>query len=414
METAPAETSKNRRTTRIALLAALLLGVLGLGYHLADVLNPFLIALLIAYVLNPVVEMLERHRVRRRFTVAVLFAVVLAGGVMGVGFGAFSATDHLDDIRWELAGERPLDDKVPADHERIAALVAHKDPTLRRLEDGRYYVDEDLSGMRKVGLIEKITATLGPKLKSIPSVWVEGATRALETQAGEALTVGVQASRGLQTFLGHIWNVVGYVFLVPIYSFFLLLSLSDIRNDVARHLPGRYRERILVIARRLDVALAAFFRGRLLLALGKGLLTWLGLWMVGVRFSFFLGMVAGVLSVVPFLGTIVGGLLAVAFAYEPTGWAARCVGVAITFLATESLEAAVFPFLIGRNVGLHPVALILSVFCFGKLFGLFGVLLAVPIACVVKIAFLELVMPEVRALAAEPPDPVPARSEPPR
>src|SRR5207244_1945916 len=92
-------------------------------------------------------------------------------------------------------------------------------------------------------------------------------------------------------------------------------------------------------------------------------------------------------------------------AYEPESWGARCLGVLVVFVATESLEAAAFPYIIGRNVGLHPLALILSVFCFGRLFGLFGVLLAVPIACVVKIFFQEFVLPHVKALAAESPEP---------
>src|SRR5207248_118833 len=113
----------------------------------------------------------------------------------------------------------------------------------------------------------------------------------------------------------------------------------------------------------------AFFRGRLLIALSKGLLTGLGLWLVGVHFAFFIGIVAGALSVVPLLGMVVGGGLAVAFAYEPDSWGTRCFGVLVVFLLAETLEMFVYPWLIGRNVGLHPLALILSVFCFGRLFG---------------------------------------------
>jgi predicted PurR-regulated permease PerM len=393
---------RRRHTARVVLVIAILLAALGLGYYLADVLNPFLIALLIAYVLNPLVEALERRRVRRAFAVTVLFGAVLVSVGSSLILGGVSAADHLEDIRWELAGERVLDDK--ADKDLIDELEKKADPRLRRDPDGRAYIDEDLSKDRKIGLIERISTNLQPRLKRIDTRWVESVTRALETQAGDALAVGVQASRGLQSFISQLWNFFGYVFLVPIYTFFLLLSLSEIQRTTGELLPGLHRERILSIARRIDHALAAFFRGRLLIALGKGLLTWFGLWLVGVKFAFFVGVLAGVLSVIPFLGTIVGGALAVAFAYQPDSWGSRCLGVLIVFAATEGLEAATFPYLIGRNVGLHPLALILSIFCFGRLFGLFGVLLAVPIACVVKILFDEFVLPEIRALAAERPE----------
>lgn len=392
------------RRQRIAFVSAAVVAILALGYHLADVLNPFLIALLIAYILDPLVEWLERRRVRRIFAVSVLFGVVLVSLGSLLVFGVFSAADHLRDIRLELAGERVLDEKVPSEKEQLERLRKDEGPYVRGLQDGRFFHDEDMDGERKVGLIERITANLAPRLRRLPSGWLERVTKALEAQAGQSFGVAVDASKGLQVFLSQLWNFFGYVFLVPLYTFFLLLSLSDMKKQVAENLPGRSRERILDVGRRLDRALAAFFRGRLLIGLGKGLLTGLGLYLVGVRFAFFIGAVSGILSIIPLVGPLVGGGLAVAFAYDPGVWGARCFGVLVVLLAVELVENLVYPWLMGRNVGLHPLALILSVFCFGRLFGLFGVLLAVPIACVVKIALQELVLPQVKALAAEAPD----------
>ncbi|MEZ0230790.1 MAG: AI-2E family transporter [Planctomycetota bacterium] len=396
--------ARRKHTVRVAFVAAVILAALALGYYLADVLNPFLIALLIAYVLNPLVERVERRGVRRTFAVSVLFGALLFGLGTALVLGGVTAADHLEDVRTELAGERALDEKSPGDLERLNDLRTKQDPRLLKDDQGRWFLDEDFDGKRDVGVIEAITVNLTPRLRSLPQGWVGSIGKALEAQTAEALAVGVQASKGLQTFISQLWNLFGYVFLVPLYTFFLLLALSDIESAAASHLPGLYRDRIISIVARLDRSLAAFFRGRLLIAVARGLLTWLGLWLLGVRFSFFVGVVAGVLSIVPMLSFIVGGLLAVAFAYQPDSWGARCVGVLIVFSITEGLEAVGYPWLIGRNVGLHPLALILSVFCFGRLFGLFGVLLAVPIACVVKILFLEFVLPEIRALAAEVPE----------
>lgn len=389
-------------TYRAVVLGVATLTVLGLGYLLSDVLNPFLIALLIAYVLNPVIEKLVARGVKRRVAVHVLFLGVLVVGGGSLGLGAFNAGDNLDEIRWELQGERLLDEKDAADKARLEQLQKDQDPLLKRDAAGRWFVDQDGSGERKIGLIERITATVAPVGSRISAERLETFARALETQAGEALAVGAQASKGLSEFLKQLTNFVGYVFLVPLYTFFLLLAFTDMREGVAAHLPGLYREHLLEIFRKLDGQLASFFRGRLVLALTKGALTALGLTLCGVRFAFFIGMLAGLLSVVPLLGPLVGGLLAVLFCYDSGGsWGARCAGVGFVIAATEALEALAYPTVIGRNVGLHPLALILALFSFGRLFGLFGVLMAVPIACCLKTLFEEFVLPEVRALARE-------------
>jgi predicted PurR-regulated permease PerM len=390
-----------RHTTRVALVTGFLLGLLGLGYYLADVLNPFLIALLIAFILNPLVEWLERHGVRRKFAVWVLFGVVLVSVGSLVFVGVFTATDHLNDIRSELMGERVLDpEKNAADKELVEKYIVEQDQRLQK-DQGRYYIDEDFNKERKIGLIEAIGTSMAPRLRRIPSAWVDSLKNALEAQAGEAFTVGVNASKGLQVFFSQLWNFLNYLFLVPIYTLLVLLSFTDLKKGAAAYIPGRYRERVLDIAHRLDRTLAAFFRGRLLIAIAKGLLTGFGLWLCGVRFAFFIGVLAGALSVVPLVGVLVGGALAVAFAYQPESWGERCVGVAVVFGAIETIEAVVYPLLIGKNVGLNPLALILSLFCFGRLFGLFGVLLAVPIACFVKIVFGEIILPELRKLTED-------------
>jgi predicted PurR-regulated permease PerM len=393
-------------TYRAFVLGVSALFVLGLGYLLSEVLNPFLIALLIAYVLNPLVERLEQRGIQRRFAVYVLFAgaLLLIGG--SIGFGAFNAGEQIEEIRWELQGERLLDERDSGDKARLDALQKAADAALRRDPQGRWFVDVDGSGDRKIGLIEGITATIAPVGSRISTDRLESFARALETQAGDALAVGAQASKGLSEFLKQLTNFVGYVFLVPLYTFFLLLTFSSMRDAIRSHLPGAYREHIVVIAHRLDEQLSAFFRGRLVLALTKGALTALGLAILGVRFAFFIGMLAGLLSVVPLLGPLVGAFLAVLFCYDSSGnWGARCAGVGAVFAATETFEALAYPAVIGRNVGLHPLALILALFSFGKLLGLFGVLMAVPIACCLKILFEEFVLPEVRALAQEKPAP---------
>jgi len=234
---------------------------------------------------------------------------------------------------------------------------------------------------------------------------LERAARAFEGQASSLSDWGVRLSHGLRRSLSELGQFVSYVLLVPLYTFFLLQSFPHLRDAVRDHLPATTRPQIVTIAQEIDRQVAAFFRGKLLLALLKGVATWVGLWLAGVPFAFFIGMGAGLLSVVPLLGPLVGGALAVVLSYEgPDGFALRLLWVALAFGAAEVVEAVAQPLILGREVGLSPLALILSFFVFGELFGLFGLLLAVPIASAVKTLFNHLVLPELRALAgADPP-----------
>jgi predicted PurR-regulated permease PerM len=331
-----------------------------------------------------------------------------------VSYGTIEAATHMGELRRELSGDRVLDLTVAQDRTLIEGIahVASGTPGRGQVRvqssttGDIYFVDEDGDGVRQIGLIERITTAVTTGVRRIPvsRERAEQLARSFETQAGQALELGVEASRGLKTFLGTVKNFLGYVLLVPVYTFFLLLSLSDLRERARALLPGRYRARILDVLTKIDRAVAAFFRGRVLIGIGKGFLIWLGLAIVGVRFSFFIGMGAGLLSIIPFVGPLVGGALSLVLAYEGTGsYLGRAVGVLVTFSAAEALEAAAFPVVIGRETGLHPLALILALFAFGNLFGLFGVLLAIPIACVVKILFVEFVLPELRELAQEEP-----------
>jgi predicted PurR-regulated permease PerM len=399
-------------------LVAGLLAFLGLAFWLDDVTNPLLLGLLLAYVLNPIVEACERRGLSRERSVIVLFGLVLLGLIgLAIGVGV-KAADGLDDLRRVIAGEPLLDPRDPDDARRIAEV-----PTLVRPADaGHVFIDEDRDFARRVGLAEKATALVSEKLGArLSRADLVQLARAYQAQVASVLLAGVQASQGLRRSFSQIGTFFAYVLLVPLYTFFLLQSFSRIREHIRAHLPGAYRARIVDIARKVDRQVAAFFRGRLILAVIKGAVTWLGLLLAGVPFSFFLGLMAGGLSFVPFVGPLFAGSLAVVLSFEgPDGGVGKLVWVALALGAAEVVEAVAQPVIVGREVGLSPVALILSLVVFGHLFGFFGVLLAVPCACITKILFAEFVLPEVRALAAEPGPPVdppettPAqRSEPP-
>lgn len=404
-----------RRIRRWTVVGLCVVAALILGFALRDVFNPFLLGLLLAYVLNPMVEGLQRRGVSRRVAVPVLFAAVLGigGGITSVA--TIQAAQRLGALEGKLVGEAvltPLDPEDAALLELRAALDAGDEvqaplgdlerARLIRTHDGEAFVDEDGDGARKIGLVEEVGEFLSTRLNLVfsPTTLKEMA-RDLGQHASSLAGMGARFSQGIRRSLTELGQFFSYVMLVPLYTFFLLQSFPQLVEAVRAHLPAGSRPQLVTMALEIDRQVAAFFRGKLLLALGKGLLTSLGLWIAGVPFSVFIGLVAGALSIVPMIGPLVGGVLAVILCFDTPdqGFGLRLLGVAATFGIVEVLDAVAQPVVLGREVGLSPLALILSLFLFGELFGLFGVLLAVPIACAIRTILIELVLPEVQALA---------------
>ena len=409
---APQRGEHRRRLIRwgVVLLGLLLLVLL--AAHLEEVTTPFLLGLLVAYVLDPLVVAAERRGVRRDAAVVVLFAAVLLLCAVGLAALSLFVARGVEDLAHTLVGERLLDLDDPDDRARLEqarAALQEEGPEAPPVaaENGRLYLDLDRDGQRDPGLVELSVERAGGLLAG----WLGPETRAqlreqVKGSAAGLLRAASEVGEGVKGSLQRASLFLSYVLLVPLYTFFLLHSLPQLRVAVRDHLPGAYRERILSVAQDIDRQVAAFFRGKLMVALLKGLVTGLGLLLVGVPFGPLVGLIAGVLSVVPLAGPVVGGALALLLSWQPEGWLTQALLVLLVFGVAEVVEGVAQPVILGREVGLSPLTLILALFAFGHLFGLLGVLLAVPIACVVKVLFLELLLPEIQALAREPgPDP---------
>jgi predicted PurR-regulated permease PerM len=421
----PAQRLRARRRTLQWLCVALFVGIVfALGMFLGDVFNPLLLGLLFAYILNPMVEALEAKGAPRQLAVGVIFSAAMFAVVGSFTFGTIKAAGHLSDLRARLVGERVLDPLDPDDEPLVEGFKdpsradpsIHADLAIIVNANGELFIDRDRNGKRKIGLAEQITRYISAQLGDPFDLNLDMAkiARAYEEHAAKIVNVGVRLTQTMRRSLTGLGHFFSYLILVPVYTFFLALYFSSIRNAIRDHLPGLYREQIVSIAKKIDVQVAAFFRGKLAVCLLKGVVTWLGLWMAGVPFSFFIGMGAGLLSIVPVVGPLVGGVLAVVLVYTPEGWLLKLLFVALAFGAAEVAEAIGQPLILGEAVGLSPLTLILSLFLFGHVLGLFGVLLAVPIACICKTLFTELLLPPIKDLADDPgdDDPPPAVRQP--
>jgi predicted PurR-regulated permease PerM len=184
------------------------------------------------------------------------------------------------------------------------------------------------------------------------------------------------------TVVGWVLNLV----MVPVVAFYLLRDWDDLVERIHALIPRSIEPVVARLARESDDVLGAFLRGQLSVMLVLGAFYGIGLWLVGVSIGPLIGMIAGLISFVPYLGAITGvvmGVIAALVQYQDWAHVLLVLGV---FAIGQTLEGYVLvPKLVGDKIGLHPVAVIFAVLAGGELFGFLGVLLALPAASVVMV-----------------------------
>ncbi len=219
--------------------------------------------------------------------------------------------------------------------------------------------------------------------------------------------------------VGSIWssglaviNILALVVVAPVVAVYLLYDWDRMVGLIDSWLPRDHAEVIRRLAREIDRVIAGFVRGQALVSLTLGVFYAGGLVLLGVNFGFLIGLVAGVISFIPYLGTTFGFIASVGLAllqfWPDWVWPAA---TATLFIVGQLLEGYVLqPFFIGNNVGLHPVWLMFALFAFGLLFGFVGLLIAIPAAAAVGVLVRYglaryLASPIYRGTTGEPPPP---------
>lgn len=370
--------STRRRWALFALFAALV----WFSWTVRAVLNPILCAYLLAYVLNPLVARLERRGFSRRTAVGViftLFALSLVVVSLGVAVQA-------RDLWVDMAQQGGVLDRIDA-----------------RLQQG---IDQGIAQLARWGVLDAGALETGerPPLREI--VARLGALWSGDVDVGKAGQVGLQAASGalgfVRGFFGSLLSLATLVFLLPIYTYFLMFELGRIHDFVLRYVPARDRGRVVSIATQIGAMLSAFLRGRMVVSLLKGAFVGVGLALLGVPYALLLGLVAAVLSLVPVLGPLVAFLLGFGLSLLRYDLGEALWRSGAIYLAAEFLEGYVLtPKILGDSLGLHPVVVLASLMIGGAALGLFGLLLALPLAATAIILTRELVLPALAKAAAE-------------
>lgn len=324
------------------LAAALLLA--GLLYLLGPVLTPFLAAAAFAYLGDPLADRLESWRIPRGAAVALVFSLLLLGGVLLLLL------------------------VVPMLERQLVAL-------LRRLPG---FID----WLQLTGL-PLLSQHTGLDLSLLSVEQLKPALSEHWRSAGSALgkLLGSLSSSGI-ALIGWFGNLV----LIPVVTFYLLRDWDVLVARIRELIPRQLEAQASRIARECDEVIGAFVRGQLLVMLGLGTVYATGLWFVGLEVALLIGMIAGLASIVPYLGFIVGMVAASIAAFMQFQDWQPLIYVATVFGIGQLIEGFVLtPWLVGDRIGLHPVAVIFAVLAGGQLFGFVGVLLALPVAAVIKV-----------------------------
>ena len=314
-------------------------------YPIRIVFPPLILALIIVYLLNPIVSFLERRGIRRGWATLLTYLTILSAIGIGVAY--------------------------------LIPVVSHQavefGKQIPRFLTNAEHDIQDLA--RKLGF----------------------------TVNGQNLFSGLEPKGQISNFIGRVTSfglgvlhVMVTLVLGIVLGFYILLDLPKIREGIKAAIPARRRGEVQEVGRRLSLALGGYFRGQLLVAAFVGLASMLGLWFVGLPYWAPVGLVAGLFNLVPLIGPFIGAVPALFIAFTtPTagggllqldpGWE-LAIGASAALLLVQQIDNHIIsPNVVSRTVKLHPLTVMLSLLAAGTLLGLPGMLLAIPVVASVKI-----------------------------
>ena len=313
-----------------------------LFYLLAPVLTPFIAAALLAYMGDPLADRLQKFKLPRTLAVVAVFLITFVS---------------------------------------LALLILLIGPLVKTQIGALFQALPDIA-------------------RQIEQVWLPTLFGWMKVERGDDVGIGAFLARysdmvgswsgkillGVGKSGGVLAAAVLSFFLIPILTFYMLRDWDSFMAHLGALVPRSQRDTVIQLARETDSVLSAFLRGQVLVMLALAIIYSLGLSIVGLKFAIAIGVVAGLVSFVPYLGFLFGiGLAGLTVALEPEPlW--HLAGVVATFTIAQIIEGTVLtPKLVGDRIGLHPVIVIFAIVAGGQLFGFFGILLALPAAAVLSV-----------------------------
>lgn len=334
-----------------------------LVYYLYNIIAPFLVALIIAYILNPAVRFLTSRKFSRNWAVIMVFIFFISIFILVVVPILYSMITQATDMGSKL-----------------------KNLDTTRLN--KQY--NDVLTKAKTKFKEWF-----PEYKDNPTDILQN------TKLQEYLTDAVVVVKdGLITlsgkffgFLGNTFSGVFNLFFIPILVFYILLDMDDIYEGFKKLIPPNYREKTIEVLNKIDKQLSAMLRGQCIENSIFALLMTIGFALSGLKACLFLGPLSGIANFIPYLGGFFSAILAffAAIAQVSESGAGLWIGLIITISIVQTIDVWYLqPYVVGENAGLRPLTIMLALTIAGSLAGIVGMLLAVPVTVIMKVLGIEL------------------------
>ncbi len=328
-----------------ALVSWALIGLIGVGFlvwkglaAIGFILRPFFFALVIAFILKPFLEFLEKRGLNRTMALALTYVVFFT--VLGIIVGFL----------------------IPIISNEISELVNAFPKYARDMSDTFAYYQMRLAAFR------------------LPAP----AANALDSALNNAQESTYDFLRRAPSYTMSFLSLVMDFFLSPLIAFFILKDRASISRGFFRIVPSAWRPEAMYLTFRINIVIQGVFRVMLLLALLVSVLASVGLFITGIPYALLLGFVCGILQVIPYIGPVVGVVPAVVVAFVVKGgWFALGIGIYFAVL-TQVASLILTPIMMKDRVGVPPILVIFILLLFGSLFGFWGVLLAVPSAAIIN------------------------------
>jgi len=314
-------------------------------WALHPILAPFLLGGLIAYLGDPLVDRLEARGYGRTGGVVLVFILITLLTTLLLLVG-------------------------------VPLLIDQLDQAIRKLPLLYRWVSESL--------LPLIHEQISVSPVSLPSIDWEAELTARWQSIGKWVASSVAGLT--RSGLGVIAATINLA-LIPVVAFYLMRDWDATMASLLNLVPVAWQEQLAVMVREADEVLGAFIRGQLLVMLAQSCLYSAGLWVVGLEFALILGTVAGVASIIPYAGAVIGVGSSLAVASVQSGGDLTFLALVAGVFAVGQLLESFFltPWLVGDRIGLHPVMVIFALMAGGQLAGFTGILLALPVAAVVLV-----------------------------
>ncbi|WP_083947459.1 AI-2E family transporter [Thermovenabulum gondwanense] len=303
-----------------------------------SIILPFFIGGIIAYILNPVVDYLGKKGLHRTVAISIIYFILIGYSIVTLFYIIPVMINEIN---------------------KIVELL----PIYSKIVDN---------------FINTIRVSLGDSIPSNIKSTIEGQIFKLES----GLALFLQNTVNL--LIHGISSFFSSIILGPIIGFYLLKDFKKIKKNIEDILPEKYRLLIFPFLNKIDFALGKYIRGQLIVCFFIGVLTTLILYIFKIEFALLIGILAGVTNIIPYFGPIIGALPAVIIALmkcpQKIPW------VLLSLFIIQQVESGIIsPWIMGENLNLHPLTVIFSLMVGGTFFGIWGLILSIPMAAVLKL-----------------------------